>query len=896
MASTSFLGSDDGQFDSSLPFRGVVVCCTSIPPELRTDIANKTVELGGVHKYDLTPDCTHLIVGEYDTPKYRHVAKERPDVKPMAIGWVEAVRDLWVQDAEIDFDALEKQWQLRTFETGGGLPTQDGSEPERGRLLCCMTGFDEPNERQKIVDKIQANGGVYMGDLTKRVTHLVVYKAEGRKFQAARGWGISTVSIEWINDSIARGMILDEKCYDPILPVDQRGVGAWNKNALEERKVSLGKRLRDNSGVQEEGKRKLRKTASMKLTSQAENLWSDILGKGVSAEPQPAAAESEPAPKVKDPAASGGTKSMDTQMTRLSSFGASEDGMVFASCGFYVHGFSDDKTAVVVNAIASLGGLVCHSLDQVAGESGAQLAHRFLVVPQLSTAETHPPQPDNVHIITQFYIERCMHKKYFFDPSDHVFGRPFSVYPIPGFEKLTICTAGFTGVDLNHMDKALQQLGAKYEERFTADASVLICSSLSAVRPEKLRMAKTWKVPVVNSDWLWECISAGFNVPIREFLFAELKQNISQPKAAGSRPDGDKAKRRQDKSVRDAIDKDLLPKPAAKAKPRREMDNFGFSPMLLGGSDSSGSGKPPAADRRAPPANESTTTHFETAPTHQLPTESNSTGSSSTSSGNKSAVSAPLSETSANALNRTSQSPQKSVSSRKPLSRVVSEIADSEATDGDLGTAASTPRPVETLTHEPVNEETEAAQEENPAPPEPETEDLKVIRKRLEEKAAVAAAERLAISTKLTSSLLNSAALDTLAASAAEASADSSRSRPPPRRRKREVLGRAISNVSAGSNASDRAGEGTGSAAASFATEGAAQQASNEPPPATQIQYEDPAANVAKAHLLHKIMGKRGAAPAAARSDKVTFSDLGGFDEQHHQQQYGGPLRRSKRK
>jgi DNA replication regulator DPB11 len=92
--------------------------------------------LGGTHKYDLTPDVTHLIVGDYDTPKYRHVAKERPDIKAMDSGWIEAVRDLWVTDAEIDLVSLEKDWELRPLETSGFHPSP------RGRLLCCMTGFD----------------------------------------------------------------------------------------------------------------------------------------------------------------------------------------------------------------------------------------------------------------------------------------------------------------------------------------------------------------------------------------------------------------------------------------------------------------------------------------------------------------------------------------------------------------------------------------------------------------------------------------------------------------------------------------------------------------------------------------------------------------------------------
>lgn len=87
---------------------------------------------------------THLIVGAYDTPKYRHVAKERPDIKPMAAGWVDAVISLWKDDTEIDFPALEKQWRLQTFETGSDAESGPRGRPgARGRLLCCLTGFND---------------------------------------------------------------------------------------------------------------------------------------------------------------------------------------------------------------------------------------------------------------------------------------------------------------------------------------------------------------------------------------------------------------------------------------------------------------------------------------------------------------------------------------------------------------------------------------------------------------------------------------------------------------------------------------------------------------------------------------------------------------------------------
>lgn len=81
----------------------------------QTELAGYATEMGAVHKYDLTPDVTHLIVGDYNTPKYRFVAKERPDVEPMTVAWIEAVRELWINDQEVDFEELQRVHKLPTF-------------------------------------------------------------------------------------------------------------------------------------------------------------------------------------------------------------------------------------------------------------------------------------------------------------------------------------------------------------------------------------------------------------------------------------------------------------------------------------------------------------------------------------------------------------------------------------------------------------------------------------------------------------------------------------------------------------------------------------------------------------------------------------------------------------
>lgn len=129
--------------------------------------------------------------------------------------------------------------------------------------------------RKQLDDTINANGGEYRGNLTKDVTHLIAKEPSGQKYNYARQWGIKVVAVEWLEQSLERGMILDEGLYDPRLPVSDRGRGAWARRSAST--SSLGKRAREKL-LGPQNSRKLRRTASAKLNSQNDGLWTDIVG------------------------------------------------------------------------------------------------------------------------------------------------------------------------------------------------------------------------------------------------------------------------------------------------------------------------------------------------------------------------------------------------------------------------------------------------------------------------------------------------------------------------------------------------------------------------------------------------------------------------------------------
>ena len=215
--------------------------------------------MGAEHKLDLTSDTTHLIVGSTDTLKYQYVAREREDIKVLKPEWIEAVRDRWMNDLPLNINALTEQYRV---------PTLAG-------LKICITGFDDLSFRAQLQKNVNDNGGEYTGDLTKDVTHLIAAKPVGKKYEYGMQWQKKVVSLKWYKDTLERRMQLDESLYHPTILVTEQGVGAWNRKPRPS--PQLGKRIREDI-TGPEPSRKLRRTASARLGSQNQEMWSDIVG------------------------------------------------------------------------------------------------------------------------------------------------------------------------------------------------------------------------------------------------------------------------------------------------------------------------------------------------------------------------------------------------------------------------------------------------------------------------------------------------------------------------------------------------------------------------------------------------------------------------------------------
>jgi DNA replication regulator DPB11 len=377
--------------------------------------------MGADHKYDLTSDVTHLVVGGVDTSKYKYVAKERPDVKVVLPAFVDAVKESWMKGGGTDVEALELEHRVPTFHG----------------LRICVTGF-ESQKREEIIAYVNHNGAEYHGDLTRKCTHLIAAAARGSKYDHARKWGVTTVGQEWLVDSVKRGMVLDETLYDPLLSPEDRGKDAWKQPSIEA--VRLGKRQREAEKAAEVAmnKRKLRRTMSAKLGSQHDAIWADIASasSGKAAQQEwhvleqnlQRVADGTPDPTV-EPLR---RKAALTKSSNLPNAETHRQGL-FRGNLVYVHAFTAAKEQLLTDHLESHGAKVGKTLDDLAGLGHVETG--YLVLPHDKSHDQIPPIPvgaTNLQQVTEWWVESCIMKKRLVDPASEPLCRPFAKLAVDG--------------------------------------------------------------------------------------------------------------------------------------------------------------------------------------------------------------------------------------------------------------------------------------------------------------------------------------------------------------------------------------------------------------------------------------------------------------------------------
>lgn len=438
------------------PLCDAVVCCTSIPSEIRMDLALKASKLGAIYVQDLTSQVTHLITGKLNTIKYKYVAMYRVDVKIMHIDWIFDIYKQWLDGDDIDLLEYEKKYLLPPFYN----------------LLICVTNV--PAEQRAIIEeKIVYFGGKYIPDLTKDSTHLIASHASGRKYEYGIKWGIKIVSPEWFWQSIKRGACLEERFFSLDIAPDDMGKDAWypvKENEKEEDKQVFLKR----------------KIKKIKLDLN-QDVWNNIVNETHDTEPD-ASKEMENRVFV--------DMTQNTENSEL-------NGM-FYGLYFYAWAFDSRKTGILENIIKSHDGIWCITTDDFPESS----AHIYIIVSH-DLPKSKYLDISRGYFVTEWWIERCLHDKKFINPSEHLLCNPLPCdFPLEGMQDFSICLTGFSVIDLMHISKLILLLGANYYESLNNKRNLLICNTKST-RSKKYMKARDWNIRIVSQDWLWEVVKQG---------------------------------------------------------------------------------------------------------------------------------------------------------------------------------------------------------------------------------------------------------------------------------------------------------------------------------------------------------------------------------------------------
>ncbi|KAI5250503.1 hypothetical protein E4T43_00244 [Aureobasidium subglaciale] len=489
---------EDASAGNTSLLRGVVLCSTSLSQDLRDKLNDLARSMGAIHRLDLTADVTHLVVGNIDTPKCKHTAKERPDIHALKPEWIHAIRKSYMEDREIDLEALVQEYRLPAFYN----------------LHICVTGFEDIDQRQDLIQKISNNGSHYHGDLTRDVTHLIVAKPKGAKYERAKTWNLKVVSAKWLEESLERGMAVDESLYHPLMAPEDQGHGAFVRDY--QKPFALGKRQREDPSInqnEELGKRKMRRTASAKLADHSQSMMTSFLSHGgdessEATKDQWTEIKDQPLPpRYADHSRSRSESKERERTSRHTSWEAApihreEEPGLFSGVLCLVHGHDDKKTAKIHEILISNGGHIARNSDAFLLNDEAY-QYKILVLPSGWTSTTKgslPEIPAGAWHATEWWLERCIKQKALLDPASDLLSQPHLSLPIDEFQGLTIATSGM-GHDVLHISKVVKLAGASYDEVLLPRTSILVVPS-AVPNSEKIAYAAKHRIPVVSEEWL----------------------------------------------------------------------------------------------------------------------------------------------------------------------------------------------------------------------------------------------------------------------------------------------------------------------------------------------------------------------------------------------------------
>ncbi|OLL21835.1 S-M checkpoint control protein rad4 [Neolecta irregularis DAH-3] len=427
----------------------------------------------------------------------KYAAKHRTDLKIMRAEWIEDMFKAWLDGEDINVEQYVQKYKSPPFYN----------------LSVCLTNL--PADFREIIERqITENGGTYCKDLTKHVTHLVAASATGKKYDFAKKWGMKIVAPEWLDRSLERGACLDEVLFDPLLSPSKRGQGAWTNPIAPKRTADP---------VAAADRRPLKRIKSKASQACSQDVWKDILIEDNDSTNLKKAETSlwedndvkmaDQSAKVPYEPSFGFDITMETNDDSLFQMDSPDTG-IFSGLTFFLSIFDDRQAALLTSHLIDNGGSIAKGMFRFSGNEKTC----FVVVPH-TTLKKDAPVVEGAYLITEWWIEKCLHRKAFLDPLSEIISGPLftNQHALDGANQYSVSVSGFSGIEHLHIKKILIRLGFRFEESLNRRRSLLILNETSK-KSQKAQKAKEWGVRIVQVSWLWDTLEIGCIARIRKYV------------------------------------------------------------------------------------------------------------------------------------------------------------------------------------------------------------------------------------------------------------------------------------------------------------------------------------------------------------------------------------------
>lgn len=520
---------------SRTPFKGILFSISGIYDQKRKDICKYVVKLGGNITDELLKVTQVLIIGDdlIRTNKYRYCVRHRPDI--IFIDWkiILELYELWKRGEDIThnyrFKNMENDPQSRMLH----LLRNDYSDLPLSKFYIFIGRIPSKKHTIEDLEAICNKLGCKHIDsktldttvLTKRDQYDIIFisgESNSTRQRAAVRFNIPIIHYKWILDCNKRNAILE---YDPYYLIenvqdksyDDIGIDScdcWDTLEKINQVIISSKEIQTQS-IQTD-------LILKKYKPRGGKLWNKVMSNSVSEDGQNTGQRQQlvlsKSKYIENHIYTEHNDNNPTGTNRVYDSGLVNENrskdlqeklhndLIFDNCSFSIHeSFPSKHQRILINVIKKNGGTIVTSIHT---------DPNYLIVPSnipLEALDLPQSSASDIYMVTEFFIERCLHYKLLINPPD-TWSKPFyftdSFHLIPNpkilhrrekdHSSLTVAITGFQGVELLHLTKILAILenkGIKYTEYVNKNIDLLLLnlSALNSINEDYILWTNNYK-------------------------------------------------------------------------------------------------------------------------------------------------------------------------------------------------------------------------------------------------------------------------------------------------------------------------------------------------------------------------------------------------------------------